>query len=136
MNRLKGQITGIDSIEHLSLVKIKVGISEFKSIVIDNPDTSSYLEIGREISVIFKESETVLATDLQGEISLQNRLEGKVISVDRGKILSTVSVDCSGEIITSVITTLSIDRLGIQEGVVVTVLIKTNEIVIAPEYGS
>jgi molybdopterin-binding protein len=136
MNCLKGNIIHIESIEHLSLVRIKVGVREFKSIVIDTPESSEYLQVGKTVRVLFKESETVLARGLQGDISLQNRIEGKVISINRGKILSNVQLDCDGDKVSSVITTLSVDRLGIRNGVEITALIKTNEIVLSPEHGT
>ncbi len=136
MNCLKGYITHIESIEHLSLVRIQIGSVEFKSIVIDTPDSLDYLKIDGEVKVLFKESETVLARNLKGDISLQNRIEGKVIAIDKGQILSNVHLDCNGNKISSVITSLSVDRLGIVTGIQLTALIKTNEIVLAPEHGT
>ncbi|MFC2124291.1 molybdopterin-binding protein [Bacteroidota bacterium] len=136
MNCLKGHIIDIQSKEHLSLVWIQIGLVEFKSIVIDTPDTSDYLKVGNVVKVLFKESETILARNLKGDISLQNRIEGMVTSVDKGHLLSNVHLDCNDNRISSVITSLSVERLGIQKGVKVTALIKTNEVVLAPEHGT
>jgi len=136
MNCLKGQITGIEMKEHLSLIRIKVGSGEFKSIVIDTPESSDYLSVGKEVKVLFKESETVLARDLAGEISLQNRITGIVTGVEKGQLLSNVHLDCDGSQVSSIITTLSVERLGIDIGVELVALIKTNEIVLAPEHGT
>ena len=136
MNCLKGHITDIKSKKHLSLVRIQVGTVEFKSIVIDTPDTSDYLKVGSEVKVLFKESETVLARDLKGNISLQNRIEGRVTAVDKGHLMSYVQLDCDGNKVSSVITSLSVERLGIEVGIEVTALIKTNEIVLSPEHGT
>jgi molybdate transport system regulatory protein len=136
MNNLKGNITHIESIEHLSLVRIQVGSVEFKSIVIDTPESSDYLQVNRRVDVLFKESETVLARNLKGDISMQNRIEGKVVAIDKGKILSNIHLDCKGNRISSLITSLSVERMGIKIGVEVTALIKTNEIVLAPDNGS
>jgi molybdate transport system regulatory protein len=136
MNCLKGNIIDIKSKEHLSLVRIQVGKVEFKSIVIDTPDTSDYLKEGGEVKILFKESETVLARDLKGDISLQNRIKGTVTAVNKGQLMSYVQLDCDGNRVSSVITSLSVERLGIEVGVEVTALIKTNEIVLAPEHGT
>ena len=136
MNCLKGNITHIESIEHLSLVRIQVGSVEFKSIVIDTPDSVDYLSVNRAVDVLFKESETVLARNLKGDISMQNRIEGKVIAIEKGQILSNIHIECEGTRISSMITSLSVERMGITIGVGVTALIKTNEIVLAPAHGS
>lgn len=136
MNSLNGHITGIEMKEHLSLIMIKVGSEEFKSIVIDSPESSDYLSVGKKVKVLFKESETVLARNLTGEISLQNRITGRVTGVDKGQLLSNVHLDCTGRKVSSIITSLSVDRLGIEVGVELVALIKTNEIVLAPEHGT
>ena len=109
---------------------------EFKSIVIDTPDTSDYLKVGGGVKVLFKESETVLARNLKGDISLQNRIDGRVTAIDKGHLMSYIRLDCDGNEVSSVITYLSVERLGIEVGVDITALIKTNEIVLAPEHGS
>ncbi len=65
------------------------------------------------------------------EISARNQLDGTVRSVTLGTIMSEVSVDIGGQEIVAAITRGSTERLGLQEGAAVTVIIKATEVMIA-----
>lgn len=65
------------------------------------------------------------------ELSARNQLRGSVKSVKLGTIMSEVAVDIGGQEIVAAITRSSAERLGLQEGSVVTVVIKATEVMIA-----
>jgi molybdopterin-binding protein len=65
------------------------------------------------------------------ELSARNQLRGTVKSVKLGTIMSEVAVDIGGQEIVAAITRSSAERLGLQEGSVVTVVIKATEVMIA-----
>ncbi len=65
------------------------------------------------------------------EISARNQLKGTVRSVKLGTIMSEVAVDIGGQEIVAAITRGSTERLGLQEGADVTVIIKATEVIIA-----
>lgn len=65
------------------------------------------------------------------EISARNQLKGTVRSVKLGTIMSEVAVDIGGQEIVAAITRGSTERLGLQEGADVTVIIKATEVMIA-----
>lgn len=65
------------------------------------------------------------------ELSARNQLRGAVRSVKLGAVMSEVVVDVGGQEVTAAITRGSVERLGIQEGAEVTVVIKATDVMIA-----
>ncbi|WP_348799990.1 TOBE domain-containing protein [Flavobacterium adhaerens] len=128
MNSLLGNITEINTDGSLSLVKIKVQNTVITSIVIDTPETSNYLKKGNNIKVLFKETEVILVKDFNGTISLQNKIDCRVHSFEKGKLLCKIVLSFDDHKITSVITRNAFDQLQIQENEAITAMIKTNEI--------
>ncbi|PKB16348.1 molybdopterin-binding protein [Flavobacterium sp. 5] len=128
MNSLLGNITKITTEGSLSLVQLKVQNTILTSIVIDTPETSDYLKTGNNVKVLFKETEVILAKNISGIISLQNKMDCIVDSFEKGKLLSKIILNFGENKITSVITRNAFDQLGIQEKDEITAMIKTNEI--------
>jgi sulfonate transport system ATP-binding protein len=64
-------------------------------------------------------------------INVRNQFKGKVKEIVRGDVVSEVDVDTPAGIVTSVITTRSVDELGLKPGVEVVALVKSTEVSIA-----
>jgi molybdate transport system regulatory protein len=128
LNKLKGQIAAIDSNSHMSLVDVAVGQDIFTATLLETPETAAYLQIGNLVTLLFKETEIALAKNLSGMISLRNRIYVSVKSIERGDILSAVTLDYDGKRLVSVITSRAIDRLEIKTGDQLEALVKANEI--------
>lgn len=128
MNRLRGQIIGIESNGHISLVDVTVGGDTFAALLLEAPQSSPYLAVGNQVSVLFKETEVALAKNLSGQISLRNRLHATVQDIRHGEILSEVVLSYQGQTIASIITSRSIKRMEIRPGDEVEALIKANEV--------
>lgn len=128
MNTLSGNITKITTENSLSLVQLKVKNTIMTSIVIDTSETASYLKIGNEIKILFKETEVILAKNISGIISLQNKINCIVHSLEKGSLLCKIILAFEEDKITSVITRNAFDQLNIQENDEITAMIKTNEI--------
>ncbi|MGI9543650.1 MAG: TOBE domain-containing protein [Cyclobacteriaceae bacterium] len=131
MNILEGKIKAIKVDGHLSLVRIEVGTTVLTSIVIDTPATASYLAPQHAVKVIFKETEVMLGKGTEHPISLQNRLIGRVKSIESGQLLSKLVLDTSAGSVTSIITTNAVKQLELTEGAEVTAMIKTNEMMLS-----
>lgn len=131
MNLLEGKISEIHTEGSLSLVKIMVHDCAITSIVIETPESASYLNIGNQIKIVFKETEVVLAKEFSGIISLQNKLDCSVHSFEKGKLLCKIILNFQNTKIVSVITRNAFDQLEIQEKDQVIAMIKTNEISLA-----
>ena len=132
MNKLTGKITAIKSDEHMSIVDMETNGDVFKTIIIETPETASFLKIGFLVNIMFKESEVSIAKNFTGMISLQNKIKCRIMEIKKGRLLSIIILDCKGNKISSIITSTSVEQLGLSVNDEVLALIKTNEIIIAP----
>ena len=131
MNILTGKITNLEVNGSLSLVSCLVNDLLFKAIVIETPATASYLKKENTIKLLFKETEVIMATGDTSNISLQNKITGTVINIEKGKLLSQIVINSAVGTITSVITSGAVEQLNIEIGKEVTAMIKTNEILLS-----
>lgn len=65
------------------------------------------------------------------ELSARNQLVGVVTAIKLGDIMAEVTVDVSGQTVISVITRGSVERLCLQVGDPVTVIVKSTEVMLA-----
>ncbi len=112
----------------MSLVDVAVGQDTFTATLLETPETADYLQLNNQVTLLFKETEIALAKNLSGMISLRNRVTVRVLNIERGDILSAVTLDFQGKRLVSVITSRAIDRLEINIGDSLEALIKANEI--------
>jgi molybdopterin-binding protein len=132
MNTLNGNITAIKSHEGISLLKVESNNTIFTSIVLDTPETASYLEKGQTIKIIFKETEVIISKDFKPNISIQNRLQCTIESIKKGVLLSQINLVFGESIIESIITTNACEQLQLEKNDTVLALIKTNEVSLSP----
>jgi molybdopterin-binding protein len=66
-------------------------------------------------------------------ISLRNRIPARVVTVERGRLLTRIALDAGGHVIESVITTRSSHLLELAAGDTVEALVKANEMSVMPE---
>jgi molybdopterin-binding protein len=64
------------------------------------------------------------------EISARNQLKGTIKQISRGSVNGEVIVDIGGQIVTSSITLVSIDRLALKVGDSVTAIVKATDVMI------
>jgi molybdopterin-binding protein len=64
-------------------------------------------------------------------INVRNQFRGKVKEIIRGDVVSEVDVETPWGVVTSVITTRSVDELALQPGSDVVALVKSTEVSIA-----
>lgn len=131
MNILNGHINDIRVNGDLSIVKVRVGQIDFSTILIDTPETASYLKIDNEVKVIFKETEVILGVGDMSGISLRNKIIGVVSHIESDILLSKVVISSDIGNITSIITSNAVKQLGIVEGLELTAMIKTNELLLS-----
>lgn len=132
MNSLKGNIKEVMVNGSLSLVTIELSDQIlFKAIIIETPETASYLSAGHLVKVLFKETEVIIGKDIKHLISLQNQLRGVIKSIDRGLLLSNVLINTPVGDISSIITTNALDQLDLKEELTVCAMVKTNEIMLS-----
>ena len=131
MNVLKGHIKEIQVNGELSIVRVDVSGIIVSTIVIDTPDTSSFLRLEGPVTVIFKETEVILGIgDMKG-ISLRNKFKGQVTDIQSDQLLSKVVVETKVGKISSIITSNAVNQLEIKIGSTVVAMVKTNEILLS-----
>ena len=114
MNRLKGKIELINSHDELLLIELNVQETKMKAIIIGKPNDYSYLEIGNEIAILFKETEVTISSNKDLNISIQNKLTCTVDSIKKGQLLSQVNLNFNGVTLSSIITTSSVENLNLK----------------------
>ena len=130
MNRLSGKIENIETKNSLSFVSIKVGIVTLFAIVMQTQQNSPHLKIGNPIQVIFKATEVIISTGLVDHISLQNRLAGKIYTIESGLLMSRLLLKTEIGMLTSVIPTVSVNRLELKVDSEITAMIKANNLIL------
>ena len=131
MNIIKGIINQIDSHEGISIVQIQSNNITFKSVILEDESSSSYLIVGNEVHVLFKETEVIIVNKNDESISLRNRINCQIKAIDKGVLLSKLDLEYEKGEISSIITSEAVEKLGLEIGNKVTAMIKTNEIMIA-----
>lgn len=132
MNSLKGRISEIEVSGNMSLVSIDVAGLSFKSIVIETPETVEYLVEGGEVLVLFKETEVIIGKGEDLPISLRNKIKGRITDLQKGTLLSRLTLDTVAGKIISIITTNAVDNLDLELQSEVVAMVKTNEILLSP----
>jgi len=132
MNSLEGHIKEVRVNGSLSLVTVALSDQIlFKAIVIETPETASYLTAGHLVKVLFKETEVIIGKDIKHLISLQNQLRGVIRRIERGLLLSNILINTPVGDISSIITTNALDHLSLEEELIVCAMVKTNEIMLS-----
>jgi len=132
MNSLKGHISHIDQSQQIALVSVSLDASTIiKAIIIETPQTASYLKIDHPIKVLFKETEVVIGTkDVRG-VSLQNRIEAKIIGITLGSLICNLQLQTQYGEIEAIISRNAVTQLSLKEGMEVFAMIKLNETMLA-----
>ena len=132
MNRFEGTIRSIDNHGHLSLVTVAVADElSVKSIVIETPETAGYLRADSRIAVLFKETEVILSDPGTSPISVPNRFEVKVMEIEEGRLLSRIVLRSTAGELAAVSPSETLPILGLEIGIDVLALIKTNEVMLS-----
>ena len=130
MNQLSGKIENIETKNSLSFVSIKVGTATLFAIVMQTLHNSPHLKIGNPIQVIFKATEVIISTGLVDHISLQNRLAGKIYTIESGLLMRRLLLKTEIGMLISVIPTISVNRLELKVDSEITAMIKSNNLML------
>ena len=131
MNSFNGNIKTIQVNGNLSLVLIEVTPKlQLKAIVIDTPETATYLQSEASVAVLFKETEVIIATAEVPQISLQNRIPASIVSIEKGALLTKLKLQSDASVLIAIISTDSASHLELQEGKKVIAMIKLNEVML------
>lgn len=133
MNRLPARISAIDIHGSIALVEAMASGQRFTAMLVGAGDEVSTWTVGMPVTLLFKETEVSLAKNLSGLISMRNRIATTVAAIERGTLLTRVTLAFDNHQIGSIITTRSCDALALVVGDAVETLVKTNEMTLIPE---
>ncbi len=131
MNSFEGNIVKVETSGPLSMATVALGGGiELTAIVIETPESASYLREGGAVSVLFKETEVILATGPSREVGIENRIPGTVRSIEAGPLLSKVSLETASGGLEAVVSSKALASLGIDRGDQAVALVKINEVML------
>lgn len=124
MNKLEVTVSKIDTLENLNIVQF-----DFKGINLSMMSLGlSNINVGNKVVLSVNASHIAIAKDFEGEISLSNKLPCIIEKLDKGELLSSLRLNIEDTIITSIITTNSVNRMNLKEKDKVIALIKASEL--------
>lgn len=116
----------------LTMVNIILdGDMPLEVMVIDTPETTDYLQTGRAIDVLFKETELILSRESVPNISVHNRIPCRVSRLEEGKMLTRIYLSSEAGSMTALLPSTALSTMHITEGTALTALVKFNEIMLA-----
>ena len=125
MNKLNARVTSIKTKDSINLIKLKSNEIILTLLTLDLP---SNIKENSEVIALFKESEVVISkSESEGNISISNRIKGKILQINRGEIVSIIKIKTKIGDIDSMITTDSSLRLNLKVNDEIFALIKSNE---------
>ena len=133
MNSFPGHITDIKTYGNMSVVYVEVENQiQLISIIIDIPETAPYLTKGNKVNVLFKEMEVAISTQMELNISIENKISGIIYDMEVGELMSRLIVETNFGEVVAVISSNSANQLGLVKKMKVKIMVKMNEIILAP----
>ena len=124
MNKLEVIVSKIDNLENLNIVQF-----DYKGINLSMMSLGlSNINVGNKVVLSINASHIAIAKDFEGEISLSNKIPCIIENLDKGELLSSLRLNIEHTIITSIITTNSVNRMNLKEKDKVIALIKASEL--------
>lgn len=130
MNCITGAIVAVHHQESIVLVDVSCKGLLLSALQLDNREMPQRWQAGQEVNVLFNETEVALAKNLNGELSMRNRLPGKIIAIEHGEVLCRVLFELDGaanEKISAVITARSALAMRLQVADPIEGLVKSTE---------
>ncbi|HZF70031.1 hypothetical protein [Sulfuricurvum sp.] len=124
MNILKASITSVTSSEHLSCLGVAVGEDTFYLLLAEASNEKNLLNT--PVTLAFKETEVILSDTLSAATA--NMQRASVQTIERGIILSQVTLTYHETTIMALVPTLTFNTLSIREGDEVCWMVQPSEI--------
>jgi molybdate transport system regulatory protein len=128
MNKLPAIITTIQQSGSILLVDTEVDGQGFSALLIESFKKPEWLYEGNAVDLVFKETELSMAKELSGKISIRNRMGCHILEIEKGELLSKITLQFKRFTIASAITTRSANSLQLKVGDEVDAMVKSNEV--------
>ncbi len=125
MNSLIARVVKIDNIDNLNVVNFDFLDQNLSMMSLDLSDN---IRVGSRVELIANPSHVAIAKDFNGLLSYSNQLNAKIVSLENGKLLSSIKLLVGEVILESIITFNSSKKMNLKIGDEVKALIKASEL--------
>lgn len=119
------RVKDIKTIDSLNIVEF-----DFNNITLKMMSLELHKEIKLEskVKLLVKPSNVIISKNYIEDISLSNQTLAKIVAIENGELLSSISLEIGDTTFESIITKESSKRLDLQEGNIVNILIKASDL--------
>ncbi|MEA3314747.1 MAG: TOBE domain-containing protein [Campylobacterota bacterium] len=127
MSKVLAVITDIKSVDNLNIVKF-----DFFGTVLTmmSLELNSNVKIGSKVILTTKSTSIAIGKELNPNISYSNQIKTKIVSINKGKLLSSVELSIANCIFEAIITLESSNRLDLKIEDEVVAFIKASDLLI------
>lgn len=86
------------------------------------------VKLESKVKLLVKPSNVIISKNYIEDISLSNQTLAKIVAIENGELLSSISLEIGDTTFESIITKESSKRLHLQEGNIVNILIKASDL--------
>ena len=118
-------VKDIKTIDSLNIVEF-----DFNNITLKMMSLELHKEVKLEskVKLLVKPSNVIISKNYIEDISLSNQTLAKIVAIENGELLSSISLKIGDTTFESIITKESSKRLDLQEGNIVNILIKASDL--------
>ncbi|UFS61850.1 TOBE domain-containing protein [Sulfurimonas sp. HSL-3221] len=125
MNRIEAYITSIERRDNITIVSFDAGGAPMRMMALG---LAIPIAVGTRVILGAKASHVALAKKLEGHLSISNRLEAVIETVETGALLCSVTLRVGPARMESIITRDSAETMALHQGDSVTALIKASDL--------
>jgi molybdate transport system regulatory protein len=114
LNRVFGEIVKIDYKDNFSVVEVNTKLGNLLVVVLETPETASYLKEMNYINLLFNPAE-LLIFKIKDE-NLLNMFDCKIIEIEKGKLLSNILLEKNGIKLESIVLTKQVNKYNLKIG--------------------
>ena len=125
MNQIKAEVIHIKRVDTLNYLTFSLNQQFIHMLSLE---LEPNLKVGTVVHLGVKSTHVAIAKELKGLLSLENRLKGRIVSIENGEILSSICLDIEGFLLESIISMKSRKMMNLQIDDKVVVLINSADI--------
>ncbi len=124
MNKIAATVSKIDNVDNLNIVEFQFNSMQLTMLSLGLKN----ITIGTKVNLIIKPTHVSVAKQFQGQTSFENILLGKLVDMERGKLLCNIKIKIDHILIESIITMASFKQMDLKLNDELYVFIKANDI--------
>ncbi|WP_419771007.1 MAG: TOBE domain-containing protein [Candidatus Marinarcus sp.] len=125
MSKIIATITQIKNVQSLNIVDF-----DFKGtpLTMMSLDLASNIVVGGRVELSVKPTHLAIVKDFAGEFSYSNQIKATIVTIEKGELISSITLKVHDVLLQSIITTKSTQRMNLQTEDDVTIFFKASEL--------